>query len=56
MDVVITLKAFGRISDKKIIKFEPDTVCPSFSEGAKIVGPHLKKSLDPLLVISIGKA
>ena len=31
MDVVITLKAFGRISDQKLIKFEPDSVCPSFS-------------------------
>ena len=30
MDVVITQKAFGRISGKKLIKFEPDSECPSF--------------------------
>ena len=30
MDVVITLKAFGRISGQKLIKFEPDSECPSF--------------------------
>ena len=30
MDVVITQKAFGRISSQKFIKFEPDSVCPSF--------------------------
>ena len=31
MDVVITQKAFGRISGKKLIKFEPDSKCPSFT-------------------------
>ena len=31
MDVVITQKAFGRISGQKLIKFEPDSVCPSFA-------------------------
>jgi len=31
MDVVITQKAFGRISGQKPIKFEPDSVCPSFT-------------------------
>jgi len=30
MDVVITQKALGRISGKKLIKFEPDSECPSF--------------------------
>ena len=31
MDVVITQKAFGRLSGQKLIKFEPDSVCPSFA-------------------------
>jgi len=30
MDIVITWKAFGRISGQKLIKFMPDSVCPSF--------------------------
>ena len=30
MDVVTTQKAFGRISGKKLIKFELDSECPSF--------------------------
>ena len=30
MNVVIIKKAFGRISWQKLIKFEPDSVCPSF--------------------------
>jgi len=30
MDVVITWRAFGGISDQKLVWFEPGSVCPSF--------------------------
>ena len=36
MDDVITQKAFGSISSQKLIKFEPDSVCPSFPNTLQV--------------------
>jgi len=30
MDVVITWRAFGGVSGQGIVRFEPDSKCPSF--------------------------